>query len=143
MKIQVKKLTIEYAKDVQRLCGQLGYPMAIMDTESNISELITTKDHIAFVALENEKVVGWIHAFKGLFLESKPFIEIGGLVVDEELRGKGIGKKLVQKIREWGLEKGFETLRVRSNIKRKDAHKFYLNLGFTEVKEQKVFQIQL
>lgn len=143
MEIRVNKLTLEHAKDVQRLSGQLGYPMAIMDIESNISELITTKDHIAFVALENEKVVGWIHAFKGLFLESKPFIEIGGLVVDEEYRGKRVGKQLVQKVKEWSLEKGFEILRVRSNIKRKEAHKFYLKLDFTEIKEQKVFQIQL
>lgn len=143
MEIRVNKLTLEHAKDVQRLSGQLGYPMAIMDIESNISELITAKDHIAFVALENEKVVGWIHAFKGLFLESKPFIEIGGLVVDEEYRGKRVGKQLVQKVKEWSLEKGFEILRVRSNVKRKEAHKFYLKLDFTEIKEQKVFQIQL
>jgi GNAT superfamily N-acetyltransferase len=143
MEIRINKLTIKHAQDVQRLSGQLGYPMSMPDIEANIAEVITTKDHIAFVALENEKAIGWIHAFKGLFLESRPFIEIGGLVVDEEHRGKGVGKELVQKIREWCLEKGFDTLRVRSNTKRNEAHRFYLNLGFTEMKEQKVFQIQL
>jgi len=136
-------LTLEHAKDVQRLSGQLGYPMSIRDIQSNIRELMITRDHVAFVALWNEKVVGWIHAFRGLLLESNPFIEIGGLVIDEDHRGKGIGKELVEKIKEWCLEKGFQTLRVRSNIKRIEAHKFYLNLGFTEIKEQKVFQMQL
>ena len=94
METHITKLTIEHIQDVQRLSEQLGYPMSVQDIETNIIAVSTSQDHIAFVALQNEKVVGWIHAFKGLLLESRPFIEIGGLVVDDDQRGKGIGKEL-------------------------------------------------
>jgi GNAT superfamily N-acetyltransferase len=46
-------------------------------------------------------------------LETKTFIEIGGLVIDENYRGKGIGKILVSKIKEWCIEQKISSLRVR------------------------------
>ena len=44
---------------------------------------MSSNNHTAFVALTDEKIVGWIHGFRALLLESKPFVEIGGLLVDE------------------------------------------------------------
>jgi GNAT superfamily N-acetyltransferase len=143
MKIEIEPLTLDHALNVQRLSEQLGYPLSLHEIKNNISRVVATNDHAAFIAIMDEKIVGWVHAFKSLFLESKPFIEIGGLVVDETYRNKGIGKKLFERIKQWCVEKQISTLRVRSQLKRKEAHQFYLNNGFTEIKEQKVFQIDL
>lgn len=143
MEIQIKPITPEQAGDVQRLSEQLGYSLSFNEIENNIKEVLSNNDHAAFVAMMDGKVAGWVHAFKAVYLESNPFAEIGGLVVDENYRGKGIGKKLIERIKKWTLEKGVIQLRVRSNIKRKDAHRFYINNGFAEIKEQKVFQINL
>jgi GNAT superfamily N-acetyltransferase len=143
MEIQILPMTAGHAADVQKLSEQLGYPLSLTDIESNIKEVITANSHAAFVALHNEKIVGWIHAFRCTLLESNPFIEIGGLVVDEGYRGKGIGKKLIASIKEWSLQKGFQEIRVRSHVKRKEAHKFYTGIGFKESKEQKVFEMKL
>ena len=143
MEIQIKLISSEDAEDVQRLSKQLGYSLSVEEIENNIREVTTRKDHVAFVALGNAKLVGWVHVFKAVLLESKPFIEIGGLVVDENYRNKGVGKKLVEKIKEWSVEKGILDIRVRSNVKRNEAHGFYTNIGFSEIKEQKVFQMKL
>lgn len=143
MELQVRQMTTEDAQCVQRLSEQLGYPLSLSEIQNNIKQTTATKDHIAFVGLHEGEIVGWIHAFKALFLESTPFIEIGGLVVDENYRSKGIGKKLVSRITEWTVEMGIKEIRVRSQVKRKEAHNFYLNNGFKEIKEQKVFQMNL
>ena len=143
MEIQIEPITLRHAPAVQKLSQQLGYPLFLNEIENNIKEVILSDDHIALVAIVDEEVAGWIHAFKAVFLESNPFIEIGGLVVDENYRGKGIGKKLVESIKQWCVEKQISILRVRSQVKRKEAHQFYMNNGFTEIKEQKVFQINL
>jgi predicted N-acetyltransferase YhbS len=92
MEIQVRQMTEEDAPAVQKLSEQLGYVFSITEIKNNIKEVVSMKDHLAFVALYDGKIVGWIHAFKALFLESNAFIEIGGLVVDENYRSKGIGK---------------------------------------------------
>ena len=143
MDLQIFPIKAEYARDVKKLSEQLGYPLSFADIKTNITEIIASHEHAVFVASYNEKTVGWIHAFRCTLLESNPFIEIGGLVVDEAYRGKGIGKKLVTGIREWSLEKGCHDIRVRSHVKRKGAHKFYTGIGFKESKEQKVFEMKL
>lgn len=131
------------AESIRELSWQLGYNLSAEESINRIQEVMTTKDHCAFVGIVESKIIGWIHAFKSVLLESNSFIEIGGLVVDENFRSKGIGKKLVEKVKGWSAEKGIPEIRVRSHVNRKDAHKFYLNNGFHEIKKQKVFQIHL
>ncbi len=50
--------------------------------------------------------------------------------VDGEYRGKGIGKQMM----EWAIERaknaGCATVQLTTNNDRKDAHRFYENLGF-------------
>jgi ribosomal protein S18 acetylase RimI-like enzyme len=121
----------------------LGYPLSVDETKEQIKSVLSDENHCAFIAIENKKIVAWIHAFISVTIESKPFVEIGGLVVDENYRGKGIGNKLVDKIKEWAMNKNILSLRVRSNTKRIETHKFYTGIGFIEIKEQKVFSMEL
>ena len=76
-------------------------------------------------------------------LESGSFYEILGMVVDEAYQNLGIGKRLVQEAIRWSRNQGALSLRVRSNVKRKQAHIFYMRQGFAEMKEQKVFSLNL
>jgi GNAT superfamily N-acetyltransferase len=66
---------------------------------------------------------------------SDEYAEIGELVVDTEYRGKGVGKKLMQKVEEWAKDKGFSEVRHRSGGHRKEAHQFY--------EWQEVFRLKL
>jgi GNAT superfamily N-acetyltransferase len=61
-----------------------------------------------------------------------------GLIVDKEYRGKGIGKQLLDGAARWATEHGYNKLRVRSNLIREDAHRFYEREGFRRVKTQVV-----
>lgn len=98
---------------------------------------------MAWVAVYNENVIGWIHAFQSFCIESLPFIEIGGLVVDEIYRGKRVGKTLMKCVKEWCIDQEIYSMRVRTQSKRMDAHEFYKALRFKEIKEQKVFQLDV
>ena len=44
--------------------------------------------------------MGWRCA--GIMIEVMPHCEINGLVVDEQYRGKGVGKLLIEKIKKLG-----------------------------------------
>lgn len=143
MELVVRKISIKDADAVQALSKQLGYELSIEATATQIKKIIQSQDNCAFVAVTGETVIGWIHGFKTLRLETKPFIEIGGLVVDANYQQKGIGKRLVDKVKEWCKAQGIHSLRVRSNTKRLEAHQFYLRLGFDEQKEQKVFAMNV
>jgi GNAT superfamily N-acetyltransferase len=142
MQVSIREMRPEDAGTIAMLSNQLGYQLSPQETEDQIAAVLSDKDHCAFVALAEDGILGWIHGFKAIRIETKPFIEIGGLVVDENLRGKGIGRKLVDRIQEWCVEKDINKLRVRCQTKRAGAHIFYSRLGFRETKEQKVFEIE-
>jgi GNAT superfamily N-acetyltransferase len=125
------------------LTRQLGYPLTIEETQKNLRVMLANTNEQVLVAVENDSIVGWMHVFHTVRLESGSFSELGGLVVDRDHRGKGIGKMLVKEAIAWSKERGIPTLRLRSNTIRKTAHEFYRNLGFKEIKEQKVFDLQL
>lgn len=143
MKTEIRPMLVEDAEVVMFLSQQLGYAVSVIETITNIKQALKTPDHLLLVATYNAKVIGWIHAFKAIYIESQPFIEIGGLVVDENYRGKGVGKALINEVKNWCLQKEVYSLRLRTNSKRTEAHQFYQHLGFLEIKQQKVYQMKL
>ena len=137
---QMRPIRQEDAVPVCRLSKQLGYILTERQTFDNITRVLKDPKHLALVALDGDLIIGWVHAFETATLESEPFIELAGLVVDEDYRSKGIGNLLVSRIKEWCASMTIATLRVRSNVIRINAHRFYINQGFEELKQQKVFQ---
>ncbi len=139
----IREMRIEDAKAVNGLSHQLGYPLTIEETNQNIQAVIHSNDHIAFVAEVNNQVVGWIGAAQAVMIEVMPHCEINGLVIDKDLYGKGIGKLLIEKVKQWAREKGNERLSLRCNVRRIDAHSFYRHLGFKDRKQQTNFVMDL
>lgn len=131
------------AEAITALSHQLGYSISLSETTANIEKVVSSKDNCIYTALCDGNTAGWIHAFIAIRIETAPFVEIGGLVVDENYRGEGVGKALIAEVKNWCLEKNINTLRVRCNTKRLEAHKFYAALGFQQNKEQKVFELAL
>jgi GNAT superfamily N-acetyltransferase len=131
------------ADSIAGLSGQLGYPISREETLENLSIILQTSNETIFVALHEDKVIGWIGVFKTVHLASGPHCVIGGLVVHDDYHRKGVGKKLVDQALHWSRQQCQHLVRVRCNMKRKEAHGFYVQLGFTEKKEQKVFEINI
>jgi GNAT superfamily N-acetyltransferase len=143
MEVFLKEIEIKDAEIIMSLIEQLGYEATKAETIKRIKNIISNEDHFACTAIVENKIVGWIHAFVSIYLESNPFVEIGGLIVEENFRGLGIGKKLIDEAEKWMISKNIYKLRVRTNVNRKDTHRFYLNHGFSLTKEQKIFDKQL
>ena len=143
MKIIIREMTEDDAKAVNTLSKQLGYPLSIEQTLQNINAVLESKDHTAFVAEYENKIVGWIGASQAIMIEVMPHCEINGLVIDQDHRGMGIGKLLIDKVKQWAREKNNSKIGLRCNVKRTEAHLFYQHLGFTEIKQQKNFVISI
>uniref|UniRef100_UPI00404A3EE3 GNAT family N-acetyltransferase n=1 Tax=Gelidibacter sp. TaxID=2018083 RepID=UPI00404A3EE3 len=131
------------SESISDLSNQLGYHTNTIDIQSRLFDVLKHPDNCVYVIVTNEKVVGWIHGFYTLRVESAAFIEIGGLVVDKNFRKMGIGKLLVEKIYEWAESKECNKIRVRCNEVRIESHLFYDNLGFKLNKVQKIFSLEL
>jgi GNAT superfamily N-acetyltransferase len=138
--LTIRRLMIEDAGAAAELSSQLGYPASADDLCKRIDERLRSSDSIAFAAVLDGQIVGWIDAFIEQHLQGPPSVVIGGLVVRDGNRGLGIGKRLCLAIEEWARSKSIPLVRVRSQIKREDAHRFYLRDGYRKVKTSVVFE---
>jgi predicted N-acetyltransferase YhbS len=127
---------------IAALSGELGYPADAGDVARRLRWVTEAHDHVAFVAEDDGQVVGWIHVFSALRLESEQFAEIGGLVVAESHRRRGVGRLLCERAVWWAEVLNLETLRVRTRVER-EAHLFYRRVGFRETKQQRVLVLPI
>lgn len=136
---EIRSASMSDASAIAELSHQLGYPTSGEQAESRLSAVLGSTEHAVIVACVDGDLVGWIHVFLALRIESDQFAELGGFVVAETHRRRGIGRRLLATVEQWVVTHGVAMLRVRSRSDRTDARAFYENLGFSVTKEQHVF----
>ncbi len=100
---------------------------------------MSSDEHLLLVAeAADGRVVGWLHLFVALRVESGAFAEIGGFVVTAAFRGQGVGREMLSAAESWVSGHGLSTIRVRTRSERRDARRFYHKLGFIQSKSQQV-----
>ena len=122
---------------LQHLIRELGYNVAIPDLERNI-QAIATRQGAIFVAEMDGVVVGSVCAIIDARLAEGIYAEIVSLIVSEHYRKRSVGRKLVAYAESWSNQ-FVDKIRVRANVVRDSAHKFYASLGYDNVKDQRVF----
>ena len=122
------------------LATQLGYPSTADDIARRLVFLEGDALRRVFVAQVDGEVVGWVDVFARQMLLDDGMAEISGLVVGDGQRGRGIGLRLMEAAESWAASVGCQIMRVRSNVIRERAHRFYTErLGYEVVKQQMVF----
>lgn len=121
------------------LLVQLGYDTGTAAARRRLVQLLGRADHSVFVVLSDQRVAGVLHVCVIETLEHEPRGEIRTLVVDEKARSTGAGARLVEAAEQWARGRGLVKMRVRSNIKRERARRFYERLGYSVTKTQNVF----
>jgi GNAT superfamily N-acetyltransferase len=132
------------AGDVQRLVslsGQLGYVVEEGQLSRQLSLILARNDHAIFIAVNpDDHVLGWLHIFERSLLFQAVGADLGGLVVDELVRGQGIGRALLDAAERWVQERELKHLTIRSNTARTAAQAFYLALDYKLVKTSNTFK---
>jgi GNAT superfamily N-acetyltransferase len=143
--IQIRAMDPNDAESVSTLIAQLGYNRSAAEVREWIERLRReTPQQAAFVACEgvdqSTEVVGWIEIVIEYRLQTPPFAFIGGVVVKDELRSRGIGRALCARAEAWAWEQGVDKVRLTSRSTRADAHRFYLRDGYEQIKTSLVFE---
>lgn len=135
--MRIRSLQREDAGQIAPLCGQLGYPATSEQVDRRLARVLRTPRHALLGAVDDDDaILGWVHVDASELLVWDPYAEICSLVVDARVRGRGIGRALVAAAEAWASDRGFTVVRVRSNVIRSDAHRFYEQLGYERVKTQ-------
>ncbi len=138
--VKIRRALREDAAAIARLSGQLGYPATSEQIRSRFAVLEPDPKVAILVAELAGAVVGWVQLLDQQILETGSRVEVAALVVDETVRGSGIGRRLMERAEEWARERGYNTVQLRSNVTRAAAHAFYERLGYKHIKTSKTFR---
>ena len=127
-----------------RLVGELGYPLEGNAVAGRLLRMqamgtVIPSDLLVARLPKSGEIVGFLHIVVPALIEIDAAAEIWGLVVSDGHRGKRIGQRLVEAAEAWASERGVNTIRLRTNEIRTDAHRFYERLGFDHVKTSRVY----
>jgi GNAT superfamily N-acetyltransferase len=129
--------TGDYEK-IADLAEQLHYPSSANQIRMRLDTLAASRQHGVYVAeLPGGQIGGWIGLYVFHSVEQDSCAEISGLIVDEQIRSRGVGRLLLEAADRWARSKGCNAISVRSNVIRERAHQFYARNGFEHVKTQK------
>ena len=127
-----------------RLAGELGYATTSGQMAPRFARVTADGDHRVFVAEDaTGTVVGWVQVHFTRYLASDPRGEVAGLVVAAGTRGRGLGRSLMHAAEQWTREQGGTVVALRSNILRKETHRFYERLGYAVTKTSLYFKRDL
>ncbi len=139
----VRRARPEEANRLALLAAEIGHDDPPERLAIRLDRILESGSHQVFVVEHEETVLGWAQVGITLRLASPTSGEIGGLVVTKTARGQGAGRALVDSCATWARQRGAERLRVRSQVRRRQAHAFFEKLGFQQQKTQHVFARKL
>ena len=116
--------------DVWHEDTQAGYAAAF-------AAIAASPDSALFVACDGEEVVG---VFEVTLLHSisdrgRPRVKVEGVQVRADQRSTGIGATMMAHADDWARARGAIFVELDSNKKRRDAHRFYIRLGYANTRE--------
>ena len=113
----------------------------IVLSEVEYAQMVASPSNRLFLLLCEERVVGMLTV--GMYASptgAKAWIE--DVVVEEELRGSGLGRQLMEEALKFCREKEVATVYLTSNPKRVAANSLYQRMGFVR-KETNMYKLEL
>jgi N-acetylglutamate synthase-like GNAT family acetyltransferase len=139
MSITIRSAQKEDCAGITTLTNQLGYPSTLEKICEIMDLVLAHNDHQVFIAEKDNMIVGYIHLIHSMRIGSNPFVEIAAFIIDESKRSLGVGSSLIKETEAWATGLNLKDIRIRSNIIRQEAHNFFQNRGFQNIKTQEVF----
>lgn len=125
---------------ISGLLDQLGYETA----PSRVERLVSTPtDSGIYVATVNGGVAAVMSLiFFDYFPSAERFCRITALVVDETVRGKGIGSALIDHAKLIALAESCTALELTTSFPREQTQAFYQHIGFQKTSYKYVLKLE-
>ncbi len=130
MNIKIRIAISEDAASVADLINQMGYPVSESEAEIRIQQY-STPSYRLMLAEHEGNTIGLIalHIYDVLHLPA-PEGRVISFCVDEKVRDKGVGTKLLNEAENFFKESGCYKIVLNCNLRRTDTHQYYLNRGY-------------
>ena len=134
MGIEIRAALPEDAPTLSALMGELtGQPPQLALLIPHLMELATDPSYFLAVALVDGLVAGTAMGIRCRDINGdlRPFLVIENVVVSPAYRRLGLGKRLMERIENWGRAQKCSYAMLVSGAPRINAHRFYEAIGYS------------
>ena len=129
--VAIRDAIIEDYATLAHLLGELGYPSNPDGVRQRLARLLPREDTRVFVAERGASVLGALALHRmPVLTEVNDIAMIIALVVTEEARRTGVGRRLVERAEDEARLWRCGRIMVTSAERRTEAHAFYERLGY-------------
>jgi ribosomal protein S18 acetylase RimI-like enzyme len=131
--LRVREVQVEDLAAIVDLVGQLGYPSEERAVAERLERLAADPRSWVYVAVEGQRIVGLAAVHVMSILErDHPIARITAMVVDDRVRGSGVGRALLERLEERALAEGCDKIDLTTRHEREEAAAFYRRMGFED-----------
>jgi GNAT superfamily N-acetyltransferase len=131
--MKIRQATKNDISQLMPLLAELGYPTSLEELTARFHSFLQNTGYGVTVCEINEQIIGFIAwSQSDLFVADVTKFRIQALLVTNQYRGKGIGKKLMEAVEEIAIHHRPSIVELTSGLRRaKDgSHEFYKRLGY-------------
>ena len=112
------------------------YQKDLKNSRDYIHKMITNKESIIFIATNSENIIAFVQLYKTYdSLNLKKKLVLYDLYVLEKYRKLGIGRKLMNKSKDFAINNNFSKIELSTSIDNYNAQKLYESLDYIRDKE--------
>jgi ribosomal protein S18 acetylase RimI-like enzyme len=129
------KLNYEIFADTKKFDSDVIADYALTEEGKGwIEDAISNPKGCCFIAEEEGQMVGYTSGVeKGMTYRKGKYFELVNIGLIPEMRGKGLGEKLLRTIEEWAKEKGYNKVYLNCYFKNRTAIDFYNKHGYEKI----------
>lgn len=129
--MKIRKIEESDIEDVFKLLNALYERMRYESFSKIYMNKINDENSYNVVAIEDDKIIGvLILEISTKLHRAKKAAFIDSLIIDENCRNKGYGKRLLDEAIKYAKEQDCEVIELTSFIANEDGHRFYEKNGF-------------
>lgn len=131
----------EFVYDFVNRLSNDGVPMDEVSQREIFLENIASRNNVYLLASIGNITVGFVSLHSQNLLHHGGRVgEIQEMYVTENARNLGVGKKLIERLKEIAANNDIQRLEVTSGLKREDAHRFYEREHFNWTHKKLVYK---
>lgn len=132
----IRRADINDVNEITRLGCKLWPNNCFDDLKLEFLDIINDINNVILICIENNKTI----AFAQMQLrhdyvegtETSPVAYLEGIFVEEEYRGKGIGRSLINSLEDYLINHNIKEFASDCELNNIDSYNFHLKMGFIE-----------
>jgi hypothetical protein len=129
--IILKELFTSDKDDIISLVKKLNPDKPVDDLNKSIVEMFSFSNYHCFGLYSGTNLLGISSCWITVRFYSGKQIELDNVIIDDEIRSTGLGRKFLELLEIWAKENSCNTVELNTYVQNSRSHKFYFNSGYS------------